>query len=43
MTNQNTFAVQNIFVKRGADINVNTLQGQMNIIEGNENPNPQSY
>lgn len=40
MTNQNTFAVQNIFVKRGADINVNTLQGQMNIIEGNEKPEP---
>lgn len=40
MTNQNTFAVQNVFVKRGADINVNTLQGQMNIIEGNEKPEP---
>jgi len=40
MTNQNAFAVQNIFVPRGADINVNTLQGQMNIIEGNEKPEP---
>lgn len=38
MTNQNAFAVQNIYVPRGADINVNTLQGQMNIIEGNAKP-----
>ena len=40
LTNQNGFAVQNIFVPRGADINVNTLQGQMNIIEGNARPEP---
>jgi hypothetical protein len=40
MTNQNAFGVQNIFVPRGADINVNTLQGQMNIIEGNAKPEP---
>jgi len=40
LTNQNAFAVQNIFVPRGADINVNTLQGQMNIIEGNAKPEP---
>lgn len=40
LTNQNAFAVQNIFVPRGADINVNTLQGQMNIIEGNARPEP---
>lgn len=40
LTNQNAFAVQNVFVPRGADINVNTLQGGMNIIEGNAAPQP---
>lgn len=38
MTNQNAFAVQNLFVPRGADINVNSLEGAMNIIEGNAKP-----
>lgn len=37
-TNQNAFGVQNIFVKRGADISINTLEGAMNLIEGNEKP-----
>jgi hypothetical protein len=40
MTNQNSFAVQNLFVQRGADLNVNTLEGGMNIIEGNSKPEP---
>lgn len=40
MTNQNAFAVQNIYVPRGADINVNSLDGAMNIIEGNAKPEP---
>lgn len=40
MTNQNAFGVQNLFVKRGSDINVNNLEGGMNIIEGNEAPIP---
>lgn len=38
MTNQNAFAVQNIFVPRGADLSVNSLEGAMNIIEGNAKP-----
>lgn len=40
MTNQNAFGVQNLFVPRGADLNVNTLEGGMNIIEGNAKPEP---
>lgn len=40
MTNQNAFGVQNLFVPRGADIAVNTLDGAMNIIEGNQKPEP---
>ena len=40
MTNQNAFAVQNLFVPRGADININSLDGAMNIIEGNHKPEP---
>lgn len=40
MTNQNAFGVQNLFVPRGADIAVNTLDGAMNIIEGNARPEP---
>ncbi len=38
MTNQNAFGVQNLFVPRGADIAVNSLEGAMNIIEGNAKP-----
>lgn len=38
MTNQNAFSVQNIYVPRGADIAVNSLEGAMNIIEGNAKP-----
>jgi hypothetical protein len=40
MTNQNAFGVQNIYVPRGADIAINTLEGAMNIIEGNAKPEP---
>lgn len=40
MTNQNAFGVQNLFVPRGADISVNTLDGAMNVIEGNAKPEP---
>lgn len=40
MTNQNAFGVQNLFVPRGADININSLEGAMNIIEGNAKPEP---
>lgn len=37
MTNQAAFGVQNIYVPRGADIEINSLEGSMNIIEGNAN------
>ena len=40
MTNQSAFGVQNLFVPRGADISVNSLEGGMNIIEGNAKPEP---
>lgn len=40
MTNQNAFGVQNVYVPRGADISVNSLEGAMNIIEGNAKPEP---
>lgn len=38
MTNQNAFAVQNLYVPRGADLNLASLEGAMNIIEGNAKP-----
>lgn len=38
LTNQTAFGVQNLWVERGADINVNSLDGAMNIIEGNKKP-----
>lgn len=40
MTNQSAFGVQNLFVQRGADLDINSLQGAMNIIEGNAKPEP---
>lgn len=36
LTNNNTFGVQNIYVPRGADINVTQLVGGLNLVEGNE-------
>lgn len=38
MTNQNAFMVQNIFVPRGADLNSTSLEGGLNVIEGNAKP-----
>lgn len=38
MTNNNAFAVQNLFVKRGSDITLASLDGAMNIVEGLEKP-----
>lgn len=35
LTNQHTFGVQNIYVPRGADIQMKSLEGGLNIIEGN--------
>ena len=40
MTNQNAFGGQSLFVQRGADIAISTLEGAMNIIEGNFKPEP---
>lgn len=40
MTNQSAFGVQNLFVKRGSDLDINSLEGALNIIEGNEAPVP---
>ena len=40
MTNQNAFGVQNIYVPRGADINLASLPGGLNIIEANAKPEP---
>ena len=40
MTNQNAFAVQHVWVPRGADISINALGEGMAIIEGNAKPEP---
>ena len=40
MTNQSAFGVQNLFVPRGADVDINSLEGALNIIEGNAKPEP---
>lgn len=37
-TNQNTFAVQNLWVPHGADLNISTLEGAMNVVTGNAKP-----
>lgn len=38
MTNNNAFMVQNLFVKRGSDLNLSQLAGGLNVVEGNEKP-----
>lgn len=38
LTNQSTFGVQNIWIKRGSDIHVNALAGGLNVIESLEKP-----
>jgi len=40
ITNQNAFAVQNLFVPRGADLIHQALPGGLNIVEGNAKPEP---
>lgn len=40
MTNQNAFGVQNLFVPRGSDLSIESLDGAMNIVEGNSKPEP---
>jgi hypothetical protein len=39
-SNQSAFGVQNLFVQRGADLEVNALHGALQIIEGNSAPQP---
>ncbi len=40
LTNQNACGIQNIYAPRGADIQINSLAGGLNIIEGNAKPEP---
>lgn len=40
LTNQSAFGVQNVWIKRGSDINVSSLSGGLNIIESLEQPVP---
>lgn len=40
MTNNNAFAVQSLFVPRGADLAINSIGEGMSIIEGNAAPEP---
>lgn len=40
LTNQSAFGVQNLFIERGSDIDMNQLQGGLNIIEGSKPPVP---
>lgn len=40
MTNQNAFGVQNLYVPRGSDLSIESLDGAMNIVEGNQKPEP---
>ena len=40
LSNQSAFGVQNIFVKHGSDLDINSLEGALNIIMGNEKPEP---
>jgi hypothetical protein len=37
LTNQYAFGVQNIYIPRGADVSMKSLEGGLNIIEGNAN------
>lgn len=38
LTNQNAFGVQNVFVKTGSNLSVSSIEGGMNVVEGNEKP-----
>lgn len=35
LTNQQAFGVQNVYVPRGADISIRSLEGGLNVVEGN--------
>lgn len=36
LTNQNAFGVQNVYVERGSDVDINELNGALNIVTGNK-------
>jgi hypothetical protein len=38
MTNQSAFAVQNIFIQNDSDLDINSLEGALNILRGNSKP-----
>lgn len=40
MTNNSAFGVQNLFVKTGSNLAINSLEGALNILEGDEAPQP---
>lgn len=40
LSNQTAFGVQNIFVPRNSDLNIASLSGGLNVMEGNEAPVP---
>lgn len=40
MTNNNAFGVQNLWIKKGSDINISSLAGGLNVIESDEPPQP---
>lgn len=40
LSNQSAFGVQNIFVQNGSDLDINSLEGALNIIMGNHKPEP---
>lgn len=40
LSNQVAFAVQNVYVERGADITISSLEGGLNLVEGNSKPEP---
>lgn len=40
LTNQSAFGVQNVYVPRGADISYSSLEGGLNIVEGNAQAGP---
>lgn len=43
LSNQSAFAIQSIFVKTGSNINPKSLEGGMNIIEGDVKPEPINF
>lgn len=40
LSNQQAFGVQNVFIKRGSDLAISSIPGGLNLMEGNEKPEP---